>query len=127
MVGFVDKQIWFCFPEFLDGFVWCFEPERLELLCEVVRGEPVAEITAQFPDRGVVEGFGCRVLDGSHHALGLLVGPEMVWLGQTVLDAVLLGHSSEDVREPSLCSGPATLHELHTIVREGGMDLARAP
>lgn len=31
-----------CFPELLDGFVGRFEPECLELLGEVLGGQPVA-------------------------------------------------------------------------------------
>ena len=43
----------------------------------------------------IVEELGCRLLDGSVHALGLAIGPRMIRLGQPVLDAVLLAHPIE--------------------------------
>ena len=45
------KDVRLCFPEFLDGLVGCFESERLELLGEVVGGEPVADVPSQLVDR----------------------------------------------------------------------------
>lgn len=44
-------------------------------------GEPVADVSSQFVDRGIVKGFDGRFLDSAHHAFGLTVGPGMVRLG----------------------------------------------
>ena len=99
MVRLDDKDVWLCFPEFPDGFIWCFEPESLELLGKVVGYQPVTDVPRQLGDGRVVEGFDGRFLDGPHHAFGLAIGPGMVGFGQPMRDAILLGDTPEDVRE----------------------------
>lgn len=44
-----------------------------------------------------MEGFDGRFLDGPHHAFGLAVGLGMVGFRQPILDAILLGDTTEDV------------------------------
>ena len=45
----------------------------------------------------VMERFDGRLLDGSVHPLGLTVGPRMLWLGELMLDAVLIADTVEDL------------------------------
>ncbi len=66
------------------------------------------------------------VLDGSVHPLDLTVGPGMVGLGQTMLDAVLVADAIEHV--PAVEGGWAGavargMAELHPIVGQHGVDL----
>ena len=46
---------------------------------------------------GVVEGLGGGILDGAVHPRCLTVGPGVVWLGEAVLDAMLVADAVEDV------------------------------
>ena len=41
---------WFGFPDQLDGFVWCFEAESLDLFGEIVGNQPVTHMFVQFDD-----------------------------------------------------------------------------
>lgn len=122
MVWLDDKDIWFGFPEFFDGFVGRPEPQGLELLGEFVGDEPVLHMPAHLIDRGVVEGLDGRFLDGSHHAFGLAVGPWMVWLGQPMLDAVFLADAFEDMDQPPRLAAARVLDELDTVVGQHRVD-----
>ena len=75
MVRFYDKDLWLGFPDLLDGLVWRFEAESLELLGKVVGNQPIADVPAQFDDRGIVEGFEGRYLASANQAICLTVGP----------------------------------------------------
>lgn len=79
-------------------------------------------MASQFVDRSIVEGFDGCVLDGSHHAFGLALGPRTVGFGQPMLDSVFPTDATEDVREgqPGVT---LELGELHAVVGEDGVDL----
>lgn len=68
--------------------IWCFEAESFDFLGEVVGNQPVPDMSAQFDDRAIVEGFDGRFLDGANHALSLTIGPGMIGFGKSMLDTV---------------------------------------
>lgn len=72
----------------------------------------------------VVEPFHSRVLDRAIHPLDLAVGPRVVGLGQSVLDAVGLADHVEAHR-PGIdgVAVPRLLGELDAIVGQYGVDL----
>lgn len=77
MVWLRSEYIRFLVPKRVDGFVGCFETERLELLGEVVGCQPVPDVTPNLIDRRVVERSYGRFLDDPDHAFGLAVSPRV--------------------------------------------------
>jgi len=73
----------------------------------------------------VVETLDGRLLDRAVHALSLTVGPGMVGLGQTVLDAVSPTHPVERV-PPKACRGaasvPGKVGKLDTVIGQHRVD-----
>ena len=84
----------------------------------------------------VVEDLDRGVLDGAVHPLGLAVGPRVIRLGQSVLDAMLDADAIEDVR-PEEAAGRALavlgqIGEGHAVVGQHlvylvGKDLDHVP
>ena len=121
MVWLHDKDLWLGFPDLFDGLVWRFEAKCLELLGEVIGNQPVPDMSAQLVDRGIVEGFDDRFLDGANHAFGLTVGPGMIGFGKPMLDAVFPAYASENMRKGQACA-PFGLGELDPVVGQYGVD-----
>jgi len=76
-----------------------------------------------------VESLCGGVVDGAVRPLGLTIGPGVLGLGQSVLDAVLVADAVEDVRAEDRFHGGATatvfrqLCEIQAVVGELGVDL----
>lgn len=70
-----------------------------------------------------MEGFDGRFLDRPYHSLGLAVGPGVVGLGESMLDAIALAGAPEDVSDPGLRHALIAIDELDAIVGQDGVDL----
>jgi hypothetical protein len=68
------------------------------MLGEVVGADEGQNMGLEGIEVWIVEDLDSGVLDGAVHALSLTIGPGVVWLGQPVLDAVLLADTIEDMR-----------------------------
>ena len=76
----------------------------------------------------IVVAFDSRLFESSIHSLDLAVGPRVVWLGQSVLDAVCVTQHVEHMSAPSRCRPETVLRqvrELDSIVGEHGVDFVR--
>ena len=116
MVWLHFEDIRFFVPKRVDGLIWRYEPERLELLGEIIGRQPVSNVASEFIDRRIVEGFDGCFLDGSDHAFGLAVGPRVIRLGQPMLDAVSRAGAAEDMADPALRGALIAIGELDAVV-----------
>ena len=89
MVGINPESFWLGCPAFADEFVRHQPAHGLETSRVVICIDEIVEMSAQFIMRLVVQALDGDVFDGAVHSLKLAVGPGMLDLGQTVLDAVL--------------------------------------
>jgi hypothetical protein len=67
-----------------------------------------------------MEALDGRVLDGAVHPLDLSVGPGVLYLGEPVLDAMLITHAIEDVFEGVAIADP--VGELDAVVCQHDVD-----
>lgn len=99
------------------------------MLGEVVGRDEGENVRLQACQIFVVEDLDGRILDRPIHALGLPIGPGMVGLGQTMLDAVLDANAIEDVRSEELSarSSPVLkqVGECHAVIGQDRMNLVR--
>ena len=110
--------------------------QGLEVLGEVVGGDEGQDVGAQGCRVVVVVDLDGRLLDRAIHPLGLAVGPGVVGLGQSVLDAVGDADAVEDVRTEQARAGLipvlGQVGEGHAVVGEHDVylvaeDLDHAP
>lgn len=84
-------------------------------------------MTSEVFDRSVVEGADGGVLDGSHHALGLLVGLGMIGRGEPVLDVVRGADTSEDRGDKAALGPQVMLDELPPRCRSAPVWILSGP
>jgi hypothetical protein len=68
---------------------------------EVAGCQPVANVSSQFLDRAVMEGFDGGFFDGAHHAFSLTFDLGVIGFGEPVLDTILPTDALEDVADPN--------------------------
>ena len=107
-------------PLLADELVRVQTLQRPQSTSEVVGSEEVGEVALQLGMIVVVEALDGGVLDGAVHPLHLPIGPRVLHLGQTMLDAVLVADAIEDVVEGVDVAG--AVGELDAIVGQNGLD-----
>lgn len=115
----------FC-PLFANELVRRETLEGLQPSAEVVGVDEQVEMLFELPVAVIVKAFDGGFLDGAVHPLDLAVGPRVLDLGQTVLDAVLAAAHAEHMLHVagSRTTGIARQKsELDPIVGENSMDL----
>ena len=108
--------MWLGCPAFADVFVGCESAQGLEPSAVVVGVDEVVEMRGQLGVAVVMIAFDRGFLDRPVHPFHLSVGPGMLDLGETVLDAVLATAHVEHVRDV-LCRGAVGVAR-----REGELD-----
>src|SRR5271170_202482 len=83
-----NKSIGFLLPAFADELVGCEATESLQTFGEVVSGDEVGEVCSELLMVVVVIALNGGLFDGAVHALHLTVGPGMIGLGQSMVDAM---------------------------------------
>lgn len=107
-------------PDFADIFVWGQATEGLEAAAEVVGVDEVAEMGSQLGMAVVMVAFDRCLFDSPVHPLDLAVGPWMLHLGQTMLDAVFVADPIEDVMEGVFVA--CLIGELDAVIGQHRMD-----
>src|ERR1043166_2330881 len=119
-----------------DGLEGRSPSKSLQVLGEVARRHEGKNVGLDVVEAVVMEPLHRRLLDGSVHTLGLAVGPGMVELCQTMLDAVFEADAVKDMPEPRGGRVGSILRQVgkgHAVVgqhranfiREGGDDMAQ--
>lgn len=120
-----EESIRLRFPDFADVFVGREATEGLEAP-GVIGYQEVPEVSAQLVVGFLVVPFGGRLLDRSVHSLDLTIGPWVVGLGQSVLEAVGLADHVEALRpRKDGVPVPGLLCELTAVVSQDGVDPVR--
>src|ERR1700675_4221683 len=123
-----SESIWLFCPCIADEIVWGETLEGLEPAAEVVGADEVSEMRFELLGVVVMIALDGGFLDGAVHALDLTVGPRMLQLGKTVVDAVFPATHVEHVRHAPGCRPGAETRrerELDAVVGEHGVDLVR--
>ena len=109
-----------------DGFERGLPPNSFEVPGEVVCQNESKDVGFKDFEVGIVERFDGCFLDGPVHAFGLTIDPRVVWLGEPMLDAVLIANAVEDVAcEIPPAGSIAVLRQVgkgHSIVGQHGMN-----
>ena len=116
-------------PGVADGFKWGLPADGFEVLGEVVCRHESNDVGFEAFEVGIVKRLDGRFLDRPVHAFGLAVGPWVVWLGELVLDAVLVADAVEDVGAEIAPARPISIFwqicKGHSIIGQHGMDSIR--
>ena len=100
--------------------------EGLQATTEVVSVDEVSEMAAELVVIVLVEAFDNRFLERAVHPVDLAVGPRMLDLGQTMLDAVFPAAHVEHVRDPGRGRAVGIARregELDAVVGQNRVDL----
>jgi hypothetical protein len=123
-----SKSIWFLLPTFADEFEGREAAESLEPFGEVVGSDEVAEVGAQLVVAVIVVALNRGLFDGAVHPLHLTVGPEMIRLGEPMVDAVQKTDPVKRMAAKARCWSPSIfwkISELDTVVGEHGVNPIR--
>ena len=125
MVWIDDEAVWFVGPAFDDCLIWREAAQSLQSLCEVVGLDEGVEVGSQLVMRVVVVSPDGCLFQGSVHALNLAIGPRVIWLGQTMFDAIFTTDAIEHVDAVLRGRAIAVLGhvaELNAVVGQHGVD-----
>ena len=116
-MGWIEvKSVWLDCPDFADVFEGCEALESFEPTPVIVCVDEVVEVGGQLGVAVVMVSFDGRLLDRAGDPFDLPVGPWMLDLGESVLDAVFVAAHVEHVGH---AGGSGALRVTR---REGGLD-----
>lgn len=128
MVRIDSEALWVFRPGLTDHLEGCAPSQGLEVSGEALGHHKDQHVRFQRCEVGIVEDLDRGLFDRPVHALDLAVGPGMVDLGQTVLDAVFVADAIKNVPTEAIgraAAIPRLLSERYTVVSEDCVDLIR--
>ena len=120
--------MWLFCPRFGDEFVGCEAIQGLETPAVIVRVDEVGEVTLELPIAVVMIALDGGFFDRPVHAFDLTIGPQMLDLGETMLDAVLAAAHIEHVGDVDgrwAIGVTRRERELNAVVGQDGMNFER--
>ena len=92
-----DESFCFCCPDFADVFVRCQTFQGLEATPIIVGVQKISEMAFELLVAVVVVALNSRFFDCSVYALDLTIGPGMLDLGESVLNAMFIANPVKDL------------------------------
>ncbi len=97
MVRIGNQSLWVFRPGLTGHLEGSAPSQRIEVSSEVVDHHECQHVHLQRSGVGIAEGVDRCFLDRPVHALDLAIGPEVVDLGQSMLDAVQVADTIKNV------------------------------